>query len=53
LPPHQLRSQNLAQELVSVGRRPRGNGIGSLNGRFQPLAALRANVVFPFTENLN
>jgi hypothetical protein len=27
--------------------RPRGNGIGSLNGRFQPFAALRANVVFP------
>ena len=27
-------------------RRPRGNGIGSLNWRFQPFAALRANVRF-------
>src|SRR5258707_2242004 len=31
-------------------RRPRGNGIGSLNGRFRPFAALRANVVFPCNQ---
>jgi hypothetical protein len=31
-------------------RRPRGNGIGSSNRRFQPFAALRANVVFPCNQ---